>query len=152
MRSLWDAAQDNHPVTRLAAQEALKQLTSGGFTVDAGGDSPLHGFQVGGLRKPTTYGTASNSWGEDDVLHALRFQYDTHRDLYEQHHGRVYMGGWKDGEGRLVVEPSENIGEREAAVQAGHDRNQESVWDVEGADTIDTEGTGEWRENHEPLE
>lgn len=144
---IWD--KQPHHVTRLAAEEALRQIPGGGFTVDSGGDSPKHGFQVAGLRK--TREVPAKDLDVDLMHRILQEEYETHQKLYDRYPGRVYFGGWKDGD-NVVIEPSENIDRRyrEYAVEVGKARNQKAVYDLDAGEDIETGGTGEYIQDWEP--
>lgn len=53
----------------------------------------------------------------------------------------VYLGGWVS-DGKLWLDPSENIADRDHAVKLGRSRDQVAIWDVQGGQEIDTGGTG----------
>jgi hypothetical protein len=54
------------------------------------------------------------------------------------------LGLWHDVEHReVVLDIVEQHHDREAAIQAGRDRNQQAIWDVANAEEIDTGGTGD---------
>lgn len=53
----------------------------------------------------------------------------------------VHLGGWVS-DGKLWLDPSENITDRAEAIGAGKSRDQLAIWDVAGGQEIDTAGTG----------
>ncbi len=53
----------------------------------------------------------------------------------------VHLGGWVS-DGKLWLDPSENIADRTEAIGAGKSRDQLAIWDVAGGQEIDTGGTG----------
>lgn len=58
--------------------------------------------------------------------------------------GGSYLGLWHNKEdGQVYLDVSDNIMDRDAAVAAGKDRNQISIWDVANFEEIETGGTGE---------
>lgn len=142
---IWD--KQPHHVTRLAAEEALRQIPGGGFTVDSGGDSPKHGFQVAGLRK--TREVPAKDLDVDLMHRILQEEYETHQKLYDRFPGRVYFGGWKDGD-NVVIEPSENVRDHDYAVELGEQRNQKAVYDLDHQADVDTGGTGEYVQDYDP--
>ena len=52
-----------------------------------------------------------------------------------------YLGVWLDG-GKVYLDISENIEDREAAIKAGEDRDQKAIFDLATLSDIDTGGTG----------
>jgi len=48
-----------------------------------------------------------------------------------------YIGAWVDADGKLYIEPSQHFDDRQDAIEAGVERNQISIWDIENAETID---------------
>lgn len=61
------------------------------------------------------------------------------RDVFKK--PGVHLGGWVS-EGKLWLDPSENIESRAEAVKAGKSRDQLAIWDVAGGREIGTGGTG----------
>jgi hypothetical protein len=58
--------------------------------------------------------------------------------------GGSYLGLWHNkADGQVYLDVSDNIMDRDAAVAAGKDRNQISIWDVANFEEIETGGTGE---------
>lgn len=55
--------------------------------------------------------------------------------------GDVYLGGWVH-DGKLWLEPSDNIASRDQAVHEGTRRNQIAIWDVDNGEEIQTGGSG----------
>ena len=51
------------------------------------------------------------------------------------------LGLWTNKAGKTFLEVSQNIEDRDAAVNAGKARNQIAIWDVKSAE-IPTSGTG----------
>jgi hypothetical protein len=55
-----------------------------------------------------------------------------------------YLGVWHDKQsGKVFLDVSENVMDRETAVRRGKRRDQISIWDVVNAEEIDTGGTGQ---------
>jgi hypothetical protein len=54
----------------------------------------------------------------------------------------LYVGGWLS-DGIVYLDLSENIQDRETAIQAGIERNQIAIWDIVNQCEIPTGGTGE---------
>jgi hypothetical protein len=56
----------------------------------------------------------------------------------------TYLGLWydKDGTGQVYLDISDNIRDRQTAIDTGRRNNQIAIWDVVGMDIIDTGGTG----------
>jgi hypothetical protein len=55
-----------------------------------------------------------------------------------------FIGGWHDTEhGEVVLDPVENIQDRDKAVALGAERNQQAIWDVKAGEEIPTGGTGD---------
>lgn len=62
----------------------------------------------------------------------------------EQLTGDCYFGLWHDTKNNEVVfDVVDNIADREQAIQAGRERNQQAIWDVTGQSEINTGGTGD---------
>jgi hypothetical protein len=57
---------------------------------------------------------------------------------------RMAIGGWNDGKGNVVIEPSVNVADRQEATDLGEANNQESVHDNVTREDIPTGGTGEY--------
>jgi hypothetical protein len=55
--------------------------------------------------------------------------------------GDVYLGGWVH-DGKLWLEPSDNIASRDEAESEGRGRNQIAIWDVDNGEEIQTGGSG----------
>jgi hypothetical protein len=115
-------------------------VASGGFTVHpTRATSPATGYQVAVRGR--------GSIVSDTVLHdhaaligALRDVVAKNGDLLKAG-GKFYIGGWADG-GKLYLDVSERMSSRAAAVAAGQDRNQISIWDNARKQEIPTGGTG----------
>jgi hypothetical protein len=60
-------------------------------------------------------------------------------DLYANNPA-MHIGGWN--EGKVSLDPSENIADRNKAYSEGVARNQISIWDVKNQKEIPTGGTG----------
>lgn len=53
----------------------------------------------------------------------------------------AYLGGWVH-DGKLWLEPSDNVASHDEAVRLGQARNQIAIWDVAGGQEIQTGGSG----------
>ena len=56
--------------------------------------------------------------------------------------GKDYLGTWLNG-GKIYLDVSQNMMNREEAIRVGRERNQKAIWDVINQVEIDTGGTGE---------
>jgi hypothetical protein len=69
-------------------------------------------------------------------------------DWLEKEQGTVakagWFGGWHDEEhNEVVLDPSENVTERDQALSLGAGRDQQAIWDVVNHEEIATGGTGD---------
>jgi hypothetical protein len=108
-----------------------------GFTMRLkDGEAPPNGYQVSipghALAKPL--GSAGSGEAE---LQAWAMQ---HSAALKQ---AGHVGGYhNDVTGNFEIEPSQNIGNRNAAIRTGTSRNQVSIWDNRKGREIKTGGTG----------
>jgi GNAT superfamily N-acetyltransferase len=56
--------------------------------------------------------------------------------------GKDYLGTWLNG-GKIYLDVSQNMMNREESIRVGRERNQKAIWDVVNQVEIDTGGTGE---------
>ncbi len=56
--------------------------------------------------------------------------------------GKDYLGTWLNG-GKVYLDVSQNMMNREESIRVGRERNQKAIWDVVNQVEIDTGGTGE---------
>lgn len=109
-----------------------------GFSVSlASGGQPVHGYMVAQQGHTHTFPEA--------VLHdrkALARAIDTMLMKEKGAFGpNTYLGGWVH-DGKLWLEPSDNIASRDEAVREGSRRDQIAIWDVAGGQEISTGGSG----------
>lgn len=109
----------------------------GGFTVKLDGSQPSKGYQV------AIPGHALSAPLGADGRHsdaALQQWARDHADAIKQ---AGAVGGYRNEKtGNYEIEPSQNIGNRNAAMRTGTNRNQVSIWDVRKSREISTGGTG----------
>jgi hypothetical protein len=109
-----------------------------GFTMRLkDGSTPSQGYQVAipGHALPAPIGSAQT--GEAEL-----------QSWASQHAGALkqagHVGGYRnDVTGNFEIEPSQNIGNRNAAIRTGTNRNQVSIWNNRKKTQIMTGGTGD---------
>jgi len=148
-RGEWTSGGSSGGVSDDAVSAALAGLKEGGFTVRPDGTAPTTGFQVGGLRDDKTYDPSTVN-SHDAMKAAMQDVYQSHQALFDNNKS-VHIGGWVGPDGKLVMEPSENISDKNTAVQEGQRRNQVSVWDNQNTEEIPTGGTGSYVGDAEPT-
>ena len=105
-----------------------------GFSVDPRtGRQPTSGYMVAVPGR-----TQLLNAGELSEHHVDRFA-QTHADVFQN--PNMHIGGWEH-EGKVYLDPSENIPGRAAAIAAGRERNQIAIWDVKRQRAIPTGGSG----------
>jgi hypothetical protein len=118
-------------------QSILNTPPGNGFTMRLkDGEAPTKGYQVAipGHALPAPIG--SKPTGERE-LQAWASQ---HADALKQ---AGHVGGYRNEvTGNFEIEPSQNIGNRNAAIRTGTKRNQVSIWDNRKSNEIKTGGTG----------
>lgn len=123
-----------------AMQEALRD--SGGFTVDPHtGASPTTGYQVaipGHALDPLPRVDDVLAMNDDEFGQLVEGWINDNAEAFEG--DAVYVGGWEQ-DGRLYLEPSEHIEDRDEAVAAGVDRGQAEIYDNATGETIRTGDT-----------
>jgi hypothetical protein len=113
---------------------------AGGFSVHpTRGTSPATGYQVA-LQGRGTVIDATVHNDHEALLNAVHDMVEKNQDVLKPG-GKFYIGGWSEG-GKLYLDVSERMSARAAAVQAGKDRNQISIWDNARKQEIQTGGTG----------
>ena len=126
--------------------EAIDEARQGGFTLDPrNGHTPTTGFQVGGHAEPLRIATDSTP---EEIAHKMQQFLEDNKELYKDN-PKMYLGGWIQpaGNGReehLCIEPSFNVGSKQAAFDLGKQLNQISIWDVKNFEEHNTGGTGEF--------
>jgi ADP-ribose pyrophosphatase YjhB (NUDIX family) len=142
---------ENNALTQEATVHALSQANSGmpsgkdlytsaqggGFSHNADGSVPTTGFQVGGQTEPLTL---SDNMDPQEAGAQIEAYQQANADILSQ--DRMAIGGWNDGKGSVVVEPSVNVSDRTEATDLGEANNQESVHDNVTGEDIPTGGTG----------
>lgn len=131
-------AQIGKPVlSPKVVQGILATPPGSGFTMRLkDGSTPTNGYQVAipGHALPAPIG--SKPTGEAQ-LQAWAAQ---HADALKR---AGHVGGYRnETTGNFEIEPSQNIGSRNAAVRQGVNRNQVSIWDNRKSREIKTGGTG----------
>lgn len=110
-----------------------------GFSVSPGtGDSPASGYMVAQTGHTHTYPAgilddhAKLTSAIDDMLMSEKSAFAGKQ---------TYLGGWVH-DGKLWLEPSDNIADKDQAVAEGAKRNQIAVFDLQTYDEIQTGGSG----------
>lgn len=117
-------------------QHILSTPPGNGFTIGLDGKPPEGGYQVAipGHALAAPIGSARSG---ADQLQSWAMQ---HADAIKQ---AGHVGGYhNDTTGNFEIEPSQRIGNRNAAVRTGMRRNQVSIWDNRKMREIRTGGTG----------
>ena len=107
-----------------------------GFTIGLDGKQPPGGHQVAVPGHALTAPLGTSGHGEATL-----------QAWAQEHAGALktagYVGGYLNkSTGNYEIEPSQNIGNRNAAIRTGKSRNQVSIWDVRKSREIPTGGTG----------
>ena len=120
-----------------AADTMMKNREGFSVSVRTGGE-PAHGYMVAQVDHTHTY-PASILDDHQKLTRAIDDMLMSERSAFE---GRdTYLGGWVH-DGKLWLEPSDNITDQGQAVAEGQRRNQIAVWDVDNGQEIDTGGSG----------
>lgn len=114
---------------------------NGGLSVSmVDGSEPTEGFMVAKGGKQSAVLDADEFYDPARGYQALSSFLQANRELSQG----AYLGLWDNsaGDGKVYLDVSENIMDREAAILAGRERDQISIWDVANFEEIDTGGTG----------
>lgn len=110
------------PVSKKAIAIIKKQALTG-FTVSPSGKVPTTGHQVA-LRGHTD----AEPLDLNNVEANVRAHVAANSGVYAS--PNTYIGGWNSPyTGKVHLEPSRNIPDRETAIRLGRARNQVSIWD-----------------------
>jgi len=124
----------------VAQEVAEKVRENGGLSVKLiDGSEPVKGFMVATDSK---FGAVVD---EKDFFDPAKTE-DILNDYLLKHQAELgkennYLGLWLN-DGKVYLDVSENIEDKEAAIKAGQDRDQISIWDVAAQDEVPTGGTG----------
>lgn len=124
----------------VAQEVAEKVRENGGLSVKLiDGSEPIKGFMVATDSK---FGAVVD---EKDFFDPAKTE-DILNDYLLKHQAELgkennYLGLWLN-DGKVYLDVSENIEDKEAAIKAGQDRDQISIWDVAAQDEVPTGGTG----------
>jgi hypothetical protein len=122
--------------------QKVRQFTQewGGLSINmVDGSMPDKGYMVA---KPPQFGEVVDA---ADFLNPSRG--DKILSAYMRRHkadlstGKNYLGTWLN-EGKVYLDVSQNVQQRETAVRLGRERNQKAIWDVVNMVEIETGGTG----------
>ena len=115
---------------------------NGGLSVNmVDGSEPTSGYMVA---KGAKYGSIVSADDFYDPIKGPKIL----ADYFKQHkkelgRGKNYLGLWHNKEdGKVYLDVSENIQDRERAISAGQKQDQISIWDVTNFAEIETGGTG----------
>jgi hypothetical protein len=107
-----------------AVSQCMAQAYNGGFTIDMrDGHVPQDGHGVGGWHEPLNLGTTDPIEGGPLAMEYAAQYPELQTDP------SMFLGGWRDNQGNLVVEVSKKIDDPHEAAQVGMDNNQEGIWD-----------------------
>jgi hypothetical protein len=111
-----------------------------GFSVSvASGGEPVTGYMVAQTDHTHTY-PASILDDHRKLTRAIDDMLVQEKAAFRGR-GDVYLGGWVH-DGKLWLEPSDNIASRAQAEHEGRTRNQIAIWDVDNGEEIQTGGSG----------
>ena len=104
------------------------------FNLDFGFNTPKLGYMVGGLDEVLNFETIEDlPKGKDKILRAL--------EKYGNKDPYVFLGGWKDKEGKIHIEPSELFVTKSFSLQIEAERKQTAIYDLrEGQDILIPKG------------
>lgn len=128
--------------TSMPGSALAKEVTHSpdGFSVSmASGKSPVGGYMVA-LNDRTHTFPAEIMNDPARLADAIDQMLMSERDLFAKE-GDLYLGGWVY-DGKLWLEPSQNIADLEHAASAAKAGNQIAIWDVANGQEIQTGGTG----------
>ena len=122
------------------SKAAADVAAHGGGTFDPRtGESPKPGYQVAQTGATTQHPEAMLSDPKAIASAILDFRQANAAAFNAD--PTLKVGVWVQG-GKVWMEPSENIGDRDRAVQAGRDRDQIAIWDNAAGKEIPTGGSG----------
>jgi hypothetical protein len=114
----------------------IKKNATTGFSVKPNGQVPKSGFQIAMQGR-----TDKNPIDLNNIESHVAAHVEANRDVYASPH--TYIGGWNSPyTGKVHLEPSRTIPDRDVAVKLGVARNQVSIWDNHRMQDIPTGGTG----------
>jgi GNAT superfamily N-acetyltransferase len=136
---------DSESVPERAATATLGRVgsVSGGYSVQAlsGRVPPPRGFMVGGAGSVKTFtvrGTREQK--REQIAEQVADYVAAHREeLSPPEH---YLGLWRQPSGKVFMETSQRVPDRNTATTLGGVRNQISIWDLANKVEISTGGSG----------
>jgi hypothetical protein len=123
------------------AQSIVERVrANGGLSVNmVDGSEPTKGFMVAMGGSKGAIMDADEFYDPERGPEALGSFMKSNRELSEG----SYLGLWHNqADGKVYLDVSENIMDRDTAIDAGRKRDQISIWDVANFEEIDTGGTG----------
>ena len=123
------------------AQSIVERVrANGGLSVNmVDGSEPTKGFMVAMGGSKGAIVDADEFYDPERGPEALGSFMKANRELSEG----SYLGLWHNqADGKVYLDVSENIMDRDTAIDAGRKRDQISIWDVANFEEIDTGGTG----------
>lgn len=114
---------------------------NGGLSVSmVDGSEPIKGFMVAKGGKQSAIVDADEFYDPVKGPEAMGAFLKENRELSTG----AYLGLWHNqADGKVYLDVSENITDRDAAISTGRKRDQISIWDVANFEEIDTGGTGQ---------
>jgi hypothetical protein len=131
--------QVGRPVTLSPAVLATIQNNPGGFSITPKGQQPESGYMVS-IPGHTQIVNEADLAGphSQDIMNKYA---SDHADALSR--TGAHIGGWTNkDEGKTYLDVSQNIKNKNAAVNVGTKRNQIAIWDVKKSREIPTGGTG----------
>ena len=129
------------PVTKSIMDRLAEMEPGGGMTIDPiDGTEPDTGIVVAhpGHNKEFNYDEFMGPNGKKYLKQYIK----DNRDLISQEGN--YLGLWHDEDNNeMVLDVVEVFNDRDEAIQAGIDRNQQAIYDIGNNELIDTGGTGD---------
>lgn len=109
-----------------------------GFSVSLAGAQPSNGYMVSthGNTQIVEASALKGPGGQSVINDYVR----THADALSK--PGAFIGGWTSKEGKVYLDVSERVADRDQAIHLGKARNQIAVWDVHNKVEILTGGTG----------
>jgi len=129
------------PVTKSIMDRLAEMEPGGGMTIDPiDGTEPDTGIVVAHPRHNKEF-NYDEFMGPNGKKYLKQYIKDN-RDLISQEGN--YLGLWHDEENNeMVLDVVEVFNDRDEAIQAGIDRNQQAIYDIGNNELIDTGGTGD---------
>lgn len=139
-----DLAKKNAKPSDSGMMKSLIDRTKeyGGFTIRANGEIPEDGIMVAvqGTNMEIPADKFFNGEARADIVKWIK----ENSSRLDNNELPYYIGAWHDKKNNeVVLDVAERFTDREEAIQAGIDRNQQEIYDLATGESIDTGGTGD---------